>query len=553
MKRIKIQLKFSTLILSVLIVNFIKAQSSGWDLSANCNINVNNLQYQNNTRGLAISSTVKLVIYSSSSVWSCSGVLLNRNTNSSDVGFYILTAKHCINGFDESREHDLIFNYQSPDENNDHTPNSNQGIVHNQSNQFIDDGYEYFHRSSLRKVGDFVWGDLALIEVLTPIPVHFNITYAGWNPSRFINGLQPPTPPETRLVGVHHPKGDIKKMSGANDILWLETPVATGCYTITTIIDVLFGWIWGNRVSTSVICNYIDNPWMVVPPFGFQYGIIEDGSSGSPIFSQTNKVFGVLSGGEMMGCDVPLVATYGKLHANYSNASIKNTLNPNHNVWVDLTGLDGRKIDCFDNLELPGANGVSGNYFPPNHYQYDNETVLRALNNIETTQPITIYPDADYTFKAGNSIILGDGFNVLDGANFHAKIEECNSSKSLVRSIESIVLQEIQEIDLPERKEFDINKFSDLEQKYSSKNNITINIFPNPVVDKLNISISTLLKFNNLRLEIYNLESKLLFSEILTANGLFEHQINMDNFKSGMYFLKVSGNNIFITEKIIKQ
>jgi lysyl endopeptidase len=96
-------------------------------------------------------------------------------------------------------------------------------------------------------------------------------------------------------------------------------------------------------------------------------------------------------------------------------------------------------------------------------------------------------------------------------------------------------------------------KFSDLEQKYSSKNNITINIFPNPVVDKLNISISTLLKFNNLRLEIYNLESKLLFSEILTANGLFEHQINMDNFKSGMYFLKVSGNNIFITEKIIKQ
>lgn len=521
-----------------------------WETSLNCNVNVNDLEYLNVNREPVINATVKLDIDGY-----CSGTLINRNTSDNEVGYYILLAKHCIDDIDFSVSHSLYFNYQSPDEETYSTEISNRGIQIGQSTALTDNRHEYHHETLLRKVSDFIWGDLALIEVLTPIPVHFNYTYAGWNPSRFVNGihdgLPAPPPPKTKMVGVHHPRGDIKKISGVNHIEWQENPIATDCYTITTIIDVLFGWIWGNTVSTSVICNYLDNPWLVVPPYGFQYGIVENGSSGSGIYSYSNSLFGVLSG-SVLGCDAGLATTYGKLHANYSNASIKNTLNPNHNVWVDLTGLESRKIDCYDNLILPGAEGVSGNYFPASHYQYENEIVLSAINNIETTQSITIYPDADYTFQAGNSIVIGEGFNVLDGARFHAKIQGCNSNKSQTPNIESQVLQEIQEIDLPEKKEFDIKKYLNSDQVYSSFMDISMLTFPNPVSDKLNISIYSSHELTELRLEIYNLESKICFSELLKVNNLQEYQVDISGLKSGVYILKLFGNKYCLTEKIIK-
>jgi len=35
------------------------------------------------------------------------------------------------------------------------------------------------------------WGDFAMFEILTPVPPHFNIAYAGWNPNKFNNLIQP--------------------------------------------------------------------------------------------------------------------------------------------------------------------------------------------------------------------------------------------------------------------------------------------------------------------------------------------------------------------------
>jgi hypothetical protein len=108
-----------------------------------------------------------------------------------------------------------------------------------------------------------------MYEIIIPLPPHFNYGYAGWSPSRFwvlanSGPLNLPLPP-TRIVSFHHSNADIKKISGYGQLLWTETPIATSCYTITQIIDIAFGWLWGHSVSTQVICNYVDNPFITIP------------------------------------------------------------------------------------------------------------------------------------------------------------------------------------------------------------------------------------------------------------------------------------------------
>lgn len=390
-----------------------------WQESGSCQVNVYDPYYANINRENIINATCKMSINGT-----CTGTLINRNTSDNDLGFYLLTARHCISDIDFNANHTLLFNYQSPGANDELTPTSNRGMDFKQSeNLETDKGYEYFHVTKLRLVADFVWGDLALVEILTPLPKHFNVSYSGWSPNRFYNGLNaggslPPVLP-SRYSTVHHPEGDIKKISGINQILWLENPIATGCYTITTIIDFLFGWLWGHSFSTQVICNYVDNPWMIIPQY--QYGIVEPGSSGSGVFNSDDDLIGVLSGG-LGTCDFPYAETYGKLHANYANAAIKNILNPSHNSLVDLNGMSSRKIYSYDNLLLPGDNN-NAYYFPANHYQSNNLITLQSRNKIETTRPITILSGAEYIFSAANKIILKNGFRVNEGAKFIAKIQ----------------------------------------------------------------------------------------------------------------------------------
>ena len=72
----------------------------------------------------------------------------------------------------------------------------------------------------------------------------------------------------------------------------------------------------------------------------------------------------------------------------------------------------------------------------------------------------------------------------------------------------------------------------------------TINIYPNPTIDRINIEIKGPLNF---QANLYNLEGKLIF----TKSNL--NQINVENISIGTYFLEIkdikSGQKI--VEKII--
>lgn len=249
-------------------LSFAISQSCGssFDRSRPCQINVNTNYPNFNIRNDVKRATVR---YTLEGGGSCTGTLLNTTTNKQ----IFITAAHCLKDgincsgnirptYQDAVNHGLkftfVFNYQSPNGGTWDTPLSNRGCGFEASNNTtVIDGYEYFHQSYVKLLyftqafGGFtdciVAGDVAVFEILTPIPPHFNVYYAGWSPE-FFN--KPP------FAVIHHPATDIKKISEMNGVS--ESGTALACHTVTSVIDWLFGWIWGESVVTNVVCNYLE-------------------------------------------------------------------------------------------------------------------------------------------------------------------------------------------------------------------------------------------------------------------------------------------------------
>jgi parallel beta-helix repeat protein len=76
--------------------------------------------------------------------------------------------------------------------------------------------------------------------------------------------------------------------------------------------------------------------------------------------------------------------------------------------------------------------------------------------------------------------------------------------------------------------------------------NATVNVFPNPVNDKLTIEQSGSL----VNISIYDTNGQLLYHKNVNAAST---TIDMAHFKQGIYFLKIAGQNETIVKKLIKQ
>jgi hypothetical protein len=498
-----------------------------FNLSGDCQINVYDPAHSDMVRENIVNATVKIIFVNkngSSSLRSqCSGTLVNRNTSDNDIGFYILTARHCINNMDTNENQYVIFNYQSPNANSNSTSVSNRGNTNNQSVNLNGTDYEYLHETRISIVGEYTWGDFALLKLLTPVPPHYNISYAGWD-------LQPSIM-KSPFEEIHHPKGDIKKVSRASTIVFGELPIAQACYTITTLIDAMFGWLWGHKWSTQNVCKYVDNPWDVVS--AYSYGISQEGSSGSGLFNASGQLFGILSGG-FGNCGTTFAgATYVKFKTNYSNTPIKGALNPADDYLVDIRGLGSRKITLYENLTLPGGNLTHGYYFPANHYQPDNKVVLRAKKNINTTHPITIFTGADYDFIAGEKITLGTGFRAQQGSNFRAVISpQLKSSKSVEPDRKQMFIDELKSIDLPKRMDFNINNY--LQDGKLIRPTQDVSVYPNPATDIINIKADNFSEINGL--SIYGITGNLIYDKKAVAD--VEH-IDVHNYPPGLYLVKI--------------
>lgn len=206
----------------------------------------------------------------------CSGAILN-NTCGINIP-YFLTANHCFEAYDNVAEWRFVFQYWSP-----------------QCSPSEDDLYNVlFNGSTLRARWDET--DFCLVELNQTPHVGSGIHYAGWSRS---------PAPSPNATGIHHPSGDVMKISHDSD-------------TITR---------WAGPYYNDSLY------WRV----SWNQGITEGGSSGSPLFNDEHRVIGQLRGGSSY-CTSPTAPDYyGSFDQSWTGGGTNSTRLSN---WLDPNNMN---------------------------------------------------------------------------------------------------------------------------------------------------------------------------------------------------------------------
>lgn len=248
-------------------------------------------------------------IQSNISAGFCSGALINNTCN--DGKPYFLTANHCINSYN-SNTIVVNFNFESLDCN---------------TNNWSGDNYT-ISGTTYRAINP--GSDVALLELSSQPPVNYNVFYAGWDHSTNI---------PTKQVAIHHPAGDLKKISFDNDPATMDIYSSAQCWRIGN---------WDN-------------------------GTTEPGSSGSPLFNQDGNIIGQLYGGSAK-CDDPNTSAdenvndfYGRFDISWDNGSgptdqLQSWLDPCNTGVEVLNGYDPNAIVLNNDAMLSFNNKPNGNY-----------------------------------------------------------------------------------------------------------------------------------------------------------------------------------------------
>ncbi|MEN9699264.1 MAG: hypothetical protein RLZZ301_462 [Bacteroidota bacterium] len=253
--------------------------------SGACNHNVNcpeGANWQNQRNGV--------VMLVSGSSGFCSGSLVNNTQNNGKP--YVLTANHC---YSNPATWIFRFNWQGTDCPNPTASPSFQSLS-----------------GAVLRARDTP-SDFCLVEITGglqagSVPTTFTPYFNGWDNS----GSTP-----QMGCGIHHPSGDIKKISFENDPL----------------------------ISTTFGTCPANSHWGVT---NWDTGVTEGGSSGSPLFDQNHHIIGQLHGGASACGAASLSDEYGKFSWSWNPAGTDSTKQLKY--WLDPSNSGAVFIDGFDPL-----------------------------------------------------------------------------------------------------------------------------------------------------------------------------------------------------------
>ncbi len=239
----------------------------------------------------------------------CTGALINNTLN--DGTPYFLTANHCLGG--SVANWVFRFNWDSP------TPVCGANAASTMPPQ----PYNEVNGSVLR--ANSAGSDMALLQ-MNSRPTG-DVYYAGWDRSGVIS---------PNVTAIHHPSGDVKKISRENDPVSIST--------------------WqGAQV------------WEVA---NWDLGTTEPGSSGSPLFDNNQRIIGQLYGGGAACQGLTNNGQsdeYGRFNISWTggganNNRLSNWLDPNNSGVQTLDGFNPNVPSNGNDAGIRTVDGIAPNY-----------------------------------------------------------------------------------------------------------------------------------------------------------------------------------------------
>lgn len=315
-----------------------------------CNVNVNcptGADWQTEKKGVA-----RILMVFDNGVGWCTGSMIANTSGNFDP--YFLTAQHCqqIGVFPHFDMWRFDFDYEAV------------GCA--------PPGAEPQPRSVLgcERVAFRTQTDFMLLKI-NPIPITYGVYFNGWNRN---------TTSIPKTTYIHHPVGDIKKIS-ADTSAPAIFPQAIS---------------WGGAFGTSPANSH----WKVIP----DVGIFQPGSSGGPLFDTNKRIIGQLHGGnqnQFNGCIV--IDTYwGRFDQSWNvGGSPQSQLKD----WLDPTNTNAMTQNGYSQ-PIPAGYNIAGNVKTWWNVPMPNVTIYLSGSALDTTKTDTL---GNYTFTnvpGGNNYVI---------------------------------------------------------------------------------------------------------------------------------------------------
>lgn len=446
--------------------------------SGSCNNNVNCSEgdpWKDQIRSVA------MITLANGTRW-CTGALVNNTSN--DGTPFFLTADHCVGNRDTSNWV-FYFNYQSTSCNN----------ADGSLSQSISG-------SQLLKRGAAT--DYTLLKLSATPPASYNAYFSGWDAT----GVIP-----TRTTGIHHPRGDVKKISFDNDIASIGT--------------------YGSVPNSHWRVNDWDD------------GTTERGSSGSPLFDQNKRIVGQLHGGGA-ACGNNFPDYYGRFDLSFPD--LKQWLAPENNSKV---------IDGFDPTGVVNPPDCKEVKLTIKFDNYPEETSWNLRNSAGSI----VESGGTYGSEADGSTLVID--MCLDSGCYNLTMKDtygdgmcCGyGSGSYTLTDSSGILVSGASFGSSEIRNFCVGASRiSADPTKTNINKITLenlSLYPNPTVNYINIDYK-IKKGSSITASVIDMAGRVIktrnFSDDVQSSEL---QIGLDKLPNGVYFLKVTENNNTVVKKFV--
>lgn len=268
------------------------SMDTGFGASFPCN---DNIRCDNRSAIRALErSVVRVLLVLEEGLGFCSASLINNTSN--DGTPYVLGGFHCQDGF--TPRYDMWrfdFMFQSTTCQNPETEPAFRSMTG-------------CHFVSGRQASDFL-----LLELDSEIPQDLPVYFNGWN-------VEDDYHPEPAVM-IHHPAGDIKKIS----------------YESNSLRILNSGINWDNDIKTPAQHHFICE---------FDDGTHQPGSSGAPLFDMNGRMVGQLHGGVIDDgqCDQTR-AYFGRLEKSWDEGEDAST---RLRDWLDPLGTGVKTLDGAD-------------------------------------------------------------------------------------------------------------------------------------------------------------------------------------------------------------